>query len=91
MRPKTVPSTAFTFVEKQSCIYFFGTEALVSGLHVRERHPQGVQLGAAGQQLGLQLVLLGLDPLGLRLEAGQLHCRPTQARPVRNTTQAVTW
>lgn len=48
-------------------------EGLARVLHVRQRHPQGFQLGAAGQQLSLQLVPQRLDSLRLRLQAGQLH------------------
>lgn len=48
-------------------------EGFARVLHVRQRHPQGFQLGAAGQQLSLQLVPQRLDSLRLRLQAGQLH------------------
>lgn len=40
---------------------------------MRQRHSQALQLGAAGQQLSLQLVPLRLNSLRLRLQAGQLH------------------
>lgn len=53
--------------------YLFMAQAFACVLHMRQRHPQGFQLGAAGQQLSLQLVPLRLDSLRLRLQAGQLH------------------
>ena len=54
--------------------YLIVAEGLVFTLQVRQRHPQGLQLGATSQQLSLQLVPEALHALRLRLQTGQLHC-----------------
>lgn len=63
-----------SFVKRVGWTYFIITEGLAGVLNMRKRHPQGFQFSAAGQQFSLELVLLSLDPLCLRLQAGQLHC-----------------
>lgn len=65
---------------KRSLTYFVVTKGLVGAPHVRQCHPQGFQFVAAGQQFSLQLVLLSLDSLRLRLQAGKLHWKQKSQR-----------
>ncbi|KAF3846617.1 hypothetical protein F7725_003695 [Dissostichus mawsoni] len=68
--------------------HLLSTESLAGALQVRQRHPQGLQLAAAGQQLRLQLLLLRRDPLRLRLQTGQPHCAHTGTINTQRTTPA---
>lgn len=82
----TASAASLRSVLQAGGIYFIVTEGLVGALHVRQRHPQGFHFSAAGQQLGVQLFPLTLDPLRLRLQTGQLHCaRATHNEPLTFT------
>ncbi|MEQ2192593.1 hypothetical protein XENOCAPTIV_014053 [Xenoophorus captivus] len=65
---------SYTSALKASFIYFIMSECFVGALQMSERHPQGSQFIAAGEQLSLLLVLLSLDLLRLRPQSGKLHC-----------------
>ena len=54
--------------------YLLLAQRLVGALQVGQRHPQGVQLGAARRQFSPALVPLGPHALSLRLQGGELHC-----------------
>ena len=68
--------------------YLLLAQRLVGALQVGQRHPQGVELGAARRQLSPALVPLGPHALSLRLQGGELHCgagRETVSRTVSKT------